>query len=177
MLRGLDDGLIEHTVTAMPFSGPAVLLATAARTVLVDEQATGDYLERLRRSGQWIDQQTERLRIGAGKGRLPVAPLVREAIEWAERVAACLPRERLEISIDVLGTTERRFRFAAYSAAYELALERLRGRVGHAVVVHQREVDEVRVPVQARFSLADTAAAYQRFAAGSKFGKIVVTMD
>jgi uncharacterized protein (DUF885 family) len=67
-LREFDAGLIEHTVTAMPFSGPAVLLATAARTVMVDAQAAADYLERLRRSGEWIDQQTERLRIGAGKG-------------------------------------------------------------------------------------------------------------
>jgi uncharacterized protein (DUF885 family) len=85
-LRGLDVALIEHTVTAMPFSGPAVFLATATRTVLPDERAAADYLERLRAGGTWIDQQTERLRIGAGKGRLPVAPLVREAIEWAERV-------------------------------------------------------------------------------------------
>jgi uncharacterized protein (DUF885 family) len=85
-LRELDAGLIEHTVTAMPFSGPAVLLATAARTVMVDVQVAADYLERLRHSGEWIDQQTERLRIGAAKGRLPVAPLVAQAIEWAERV-------------------------------------------------------------------------------------------
>ena len=70
----------------MPFSGPAELLAMAARTVLGDEQAATDYLERLRRSGEWIDQQTERLRIGAGKGRLPVAPLVHQAIDWAESV-------------------------------------------------------------------------------------------
>jgi uncharacterized protein (DUF885 family) len=85
-LRDLDVRLIEHTVTAMPFSGPAELLATAARTVLADEQAAADYLERLRVAGTWIDQQTERLEIGAGKGRLPVAPLVQEAIEWAEYV-------------------------------------------------------------------------------------------
>jgi uncharacterized protein (DUF885 family) len=83
-LRELDAGLIEHAVTAMPFTGPAVLLATAARTVIVDAQAATDYLERLRRSGEWIDQQTERLRIGAAKGRLPVAPLVEQAIGWAE---------------------------------------------------------------------------------------------
>ena len=70
----------------MPFSGPAVLFAIAARTVLADEQAAADYLERLRAGGTWIDHQTERLRIGAGKGRLPVAPLVQQAIEWAEYV-------------------------------------------------------------------------------------------
>jgi uncharacterized protein (DUF885 family) len=85
-LRELDARLIEHTVTAMPFSGPALLLATAARTVVADGQAAAAYAERLRRSGEWIDEQSERLRIGAGKGRLPVAPLVRQAIAWAEGV-------------------------------------------------------------------------------------------
>ena len=87
-LRGLDARLIEHTVTAMPFGGPAVLLATAARTVIADAQAAADYVERLRRSGEWIDQLTERLEIGARKGRLPVAPLVEQAIGWAEQVLA-----------------------------------------------------------------------------------------
>jgi uncharacterized protein (DUF885 family) len=85
-LRGLDAGLIDHTVTAMPFSGPAVLLATAARTVLPDEQAAADYLERLRKSGTWLDQLTERLRAGAANGRLPVAPLVQQAIDWSGHV-------------------------------------------------------------------------------------------
>jgi uncharacterized protein (DUF885 family) len=87
-LRDLDARLIEHTVSAMPFGGPAVLFATAARTVVGDAQAAADYLERLRRSGDWVDQQSERLRIGAGRGRLPVAPLVAQAIEWAEGVLA-----------------------------------------------------------------------------------------
>jgi len=52
----------------------------------VDERAARDYLERLRSSGTWIDQQSERLRIGAGKGRFPVAPLVQQAIEWGQHV-------------------------------------------------------------------------------------------
>jgi uncharacterized protein (DUF885 family) len=82
----LDARLLEHTVSAMPITGPPVLLAIAARTIIADAQAAADYLERLRGSGVWLDQQTERLRIGAAKGRLPVAPLVQEAIEWAETV-------------------------------------------------------------------------------------------
>jgi uncharacterized protein (DUF885 family) len=82
--RDLDARLIEHTVTAMPFGGPAVFFAVAARTVIGDPEAADAYLERLRAAGGWIDQQSERLRIGAGKGRLPVAPLVQQAIEWAE---------------------------------------------------------------------------------------------
>jgi uncharacterized protein (DUF885 family) len=83
-LRDLDTRLIEHTVTAMPFGGPAVFFAVAARTILGDPRAAADYLERLRGSRGWIDQQSERLRIGASKGRLPVAPLVQQAIEWGQ---------------------------------------------------------------------------------------------
>jgi uncharacterized protein (DUF885 family) len=78
----------EHTVTAMQYAGPAAFLAVAARTVLVDPAAAEAYLTRLRRSGGWLDQISERLRIGAGKGRLPVAPLAEQAIVWAEDLLA-----------------------------------------------------------------------------------------
>jgi uncharacterized protein (DUF885 family) len=85
-LRDIDARLIEHTVSAMPVGGPPLFLGIAARTVISDARGADDYLERLRRSGEWLDQQTERLHIGAAKGRLPVAPLVAEAIEWADTV-------------------------------------------------------------------------------------------
>jgi uncharacterized protein (DUF885 family) len=85
-LAELDSAPGEHVVTAMPFSGPAQLLAVAARTILPDPGAASDYLARLRSSGTLIDQQSERLRTGAAKGRLPVAPLVEQAIVWGERV-------------------------------------------------------------------------------------------
>ena len=85
-LTVIDLAQVEYTVTAMQYSGPAVLMATAARTVLVDEAAAEAYLTRLRRSGTWLDQISERLRTGAAKGRLPVAPLVEQAIAWAEEV-------------------------------------------------------------------------------------------
>src|ERR1700733_6665894 len=78
----------EFTVTPMSFVGPASLLAAAARTVLPDAQAAENYLARLRRSGAWIDQLTERLRAGAAKGRLPVAPLSQAAIDWTSTVVA-----------------------------------------------------------------------------------------
>jgi uncharacterized protein (DUF885 family) len=78
----------EYTVTAMQYAGPAVLMAVAARTVLLDAAAAEAYLTRLRRSGAWLDQSSERLRAGAKKGRLPVAPLVAQAITWAEAVLA-----------------------------------------------------------------------------------------
>ena len=76
----------EHTVTPMHYTGPPVFLATAARTVLLDEAAAEAYLTRLRSSGTWIDQVTERLRYGAAKGRLPVAALAEQAVAWAQRL-------------------------------------------------------------------------------------------
>jgi uncharacterized protein (DUF885 family) len=78
----------EYTVTAMQYAGPAAFLAVAARTVLVDPAAAEAYLTRLRRSGGWLDRIGERLLTGAGRGRLPVAPLAERAIAWAEGVLA-----------------------------------------------------------------------------------------
>ena len=78
----------DHTVTAMQYSGAALFMAVAARTVLVDVPAAEAYLIRLRRGGEWLDQIGERLRAGAGKGRYPVAPLAEQAIAWAEGVLA-----------------------------------------------------------------------------------------
>ncbi|HEY7261932.1 MAG TPA: DUF885 domain-containing protein [Trebonia sp.] len=78
----------DHTVTPMHYAGPAVFLAVAARTVLLDQTAAEAFLTRVRGSGAWLDQVTERLRAGAGRGRLPVAPLAEQAISWAETVLA-----------------------------------------------------------------------------------------
>ncbi|MGD0810161.1 MAG: DUF885 domain-containing protein [Acidimicrobiales bacterium] len=96
-LAALDSAAIEYTVTAMPFSGPAVLFLIAARTLLPDAKAAGDYLARLRSSGRWIDQLTERLRAGAAKGRLPVASLVAGTISWAEMLLAQPVPEPLKV--------------------------------------------------------------------------------
>jgi uncharacterized protein (DUF885 family) len=87
-LTMIDMARAEYTVTAMQYAGPAVLMAVAARTVLLDAAAAEAYLTRLRRSGAWLDQIGERLRAGARNGRLPVAPLVEQAITWAEAVLA-----------------------------------------------------------------------------------------
>ena len=87
-LAGIDLAGVEHTVTAMQYSGPATLLAVAARTVLVGPDAAEAYLTRLRRSGDWLDQISARLRAGAAKDRLPVAPLAEQAVTWAEGVLA-----------------------------------------------------------------------------------------
>ena len=87
-IAGIDLAEDEYTVTAMHYTGPAVFLAVAARTVLVDAAAAEAYLTRLRRSGTWFDQLSDRLRAGAARGRLPVAPLAEQAIAWAEGVLA-----------------------------------------------------------------------------------------
>ncbi len=87
-LEVIDLAAAEYTVTAMQYAGPAAFLATAARTVLLDPAAAEAYLIRLRRSGGWLDQIGQRLRAGAGKGRLPVAPLAEQAVTWAEGVLA-----------------------------------------------------------------------------------------
>jgi uncharacterized protein (DUF885 family) len=87
-LDSMDLARAEYTVTPMQYAGPATFLAVAARTVLLDPAAAEAYLTRLRRSGAWFDQLGERLRAGAGKGRLPVAPLVEQAITWADQILA-----------------------------------------------------------------------------------------
>jgi uncharacterized protein (DUF885 family) len=85
-VAGVDLAADEHTVTAMQYSGPAMFLAVAARTVLVDESAAEDYLTRVRGSGAWLDQISDRLRAGAAAGRLPVLPLAEQALAWVETV-------------------------------------------------------------------------------------------
>jgi uncharacterized protein (DUF885 family) len=87
-VAGVDLAADEHTVTAMQYSGPAMFLAVAARTVLVDEAAAENYLTRVRGSGAWLDQVSERLRDGARAGRLPVGPLAEQAISWVEAILA-----------------------------------------------------------------------------------------
>jgi uncharacterized protein (DUF885 family) len=87
-LSGIDLAPDEHTVTAMHYTGPPAFLAVAARTVLVDPAAAEAYLTRLRGSVSYLDQLGERLRAGASRGRLPVAPLAEQAVDWAEAILA-----------------------------------------------------------------------------------------
>ena len=86
--ESIDAARLEYTVTAKHYAGPAMLFAIAARTVLIDDTAASAYLARLRRSGGWLDQVTERLRAGAAKGRFPVAPLAHDAVTWAQDILA-----------------------------------------------------------------------------------------
>ena len=46
-------------------------------------------------------------------------------VEWADRVEACLPRERIEIRIDVTGPNSRRFDITALGDRYAPVIERL----------------------------------------------------
>jgi NADPH2:quinone reductase len=49
-------------------------------------------------------------------------------------------------------------------------------RVEHEVLpLFETSPPALRVPIAATFSLDETAAAYERFAAGGKLGKIVLT--
>jgi tRNA threonylcarbamoyladenosine biosynthesis protein TsaE len=51
-------------------------------------------------------------------------------IEWADRVAASLPPERLEIEIEVVGPTTRRFTVRAVGESYQPQLEKLKEALG-----------------------------------------------
>ena len=73
-LAGIALAPAEYTVTAMQYAGQATFLAVAARTVLVDEDAAEAYLTRLRRSGRWLDQLSERLHGRGGQGTAAGCP-------------------------------------------------------------------------------------------------------
>lgn len=51
-------------------------------------------------------------------------------VEWADRVARCLPADRLEIAIEVTGPTARRFSLLGRGSDCEQVVERLRRRLG-----------------------------------------------
>ncbi|HEX5104411.1 MAG TPA: tRNA (adenosine(37)-N6)-threonylcarbamoyltransferase complex ATPase subunit type 1 TsaE [Pirellulaceae bacterium] len=46
-------------------------------------------------------------------------------IEWADRVAGCLPDERVEIAIEVTGETQRRFRIRTIGDRLDSAISKL----------------------------------------------------
>lgn len=47
-------------------------------------------------------------------------------VEWADRIAGCLPSERLQIAIEVTGPSERLFRLTATGTHYRGAAESLK---------------------------------------------------
>jgi len=50
-------------------------------------------------------------------------------IEWADRVASLLPRQRLEIHFEVTGDQSRRMQFVAVGQRYEEVLDRLQTKL------------------------------------------------
>ena len=50
-------------------------------------------------------------------------------LEWADRVVDCLPPERLEIHIEVVGDTSREFRFSARGEGLSSVLQALQARL------------------------------------------------
>ena len=50
-------------------------------------------------------------------------------IEWADRVEPCLPRDRVEVHIDVTGADSRRFDIRAIGQRYAPVIEQLRHRL------------------------------------------------
>lgn len=53
-------------------------------------------------------------------------------VEWADRVESCLPRDRVEIRVEVTGEQTRRFEIAAATPQYAELIDRLRERLGQA---------------------------------------------
>jgi len=51
-------------------------------------------------------------------------------IEWGDRVAACLPDQRLEITIDIAGNTSRSFTITPHGERFSEMLAGLRERLG-----------------------------------------------
>ena len=47
-------------------------------------------------------------------------------VEWADRVAACLPKDHLEVVIEVTGPSSRRFDLTAHGEGMEHALDGLK---------------------------------------------------
>ena len=48
-------------------------------------------------------------------------------VEWADRVARCLPREHWRIEIDVIGPGQRRFTVTSLGDQYQKSMDALRG--------------------------------------------------
>lgn len=142
-LAAIDLAAEEYTVTAMPFAGPPVFLAVLARSVLADGRAAGDYVSRLQSGGAYIDQLTERLRTGARRGLLPVAPLVEQAIAWGEAVVSARVPDAITTPQPPAGWDGAdRWRSARDDAAIETLVPALRRWVDELRTLLPRSRDE-----------------------------------
>lgn len=53
-------------------------------------------------------------------------------VEWADRVAGCLPKEHLDVHIEVSGSQQRRFRIVPHGGRYEASVTAMAARLGVA---------------------------------------------
>jgi uncharacterized protein (DUF885 family) len=99
----IDAKLIEYTITGLFISPAAQLLSTLPNLVFPDADRAAGYVERLREIPKFLATVAERHRIGVAAGRLPVARLVRSAIELVDRYLAadrdCLLRQELPTAL------------------------------------------------------------------------------
>jgi len=51
-------------------------------------------------------------------------------VEWADRVPGCLPRERVDICVEITGPGRRQFDITARGEKYESAIADLAGKIG-----------------------------------------------
>ncbi|MGD0518231.1 MAG: tRNA (adenosine(37)-N6)-threonylcarbamoyltransferase complex ATPase subunit type 1 TsaE, partial [Thermoguttaceae bacterium] len=51
-------------------------------------------------------------------------------VEWADRVPGCLPRERVDIRVEITGPGRRQFDITARGEKYESAIADLAGKIG-----------------------------------------------
>jgi uncharacterized protein (DUF885 family) len=78
-------GAVEYTVSATGSQGPAALLTAAALTRPAGPEDAQAYLARTAEIPRYLRQHADRLRSGALKGRMPVASLVRVALDQVDR--------------------------------------------------------------------------------------------
>lgn len=90
----IDARLCEYTITGLFISPAAQLLSMLPNFVFPDTDRAQAYLERLGAIPDFLATAAQRHRIGVAAGRLPVARLVRSAIELIDRHLAA-PRDSL----------------------------------------------------------------------------------
>jgi uncharacterized protein (DUF885 family) len=84
----IDVRTVEYTVTGLFISPAAQLLSTLPNLTFPDAERAAAYVERLRAIPDFLATVANRHRTGVATGRLPVARLVRSAVELIDRYLA-----------------------------------------------------------------------------------------
>jgi NADPH2:quinone reductase len=99
-----------------------------------------------------------------------------DALATSGRIAVIGVGGGPKVELNLLGLMGKRGRISASTLrARPLEEKAIAARLLERHVLPLLEREEVRVPVAETFALDDVAAAYERFAAGGKLGKIVLT--